>query len=210
VRRVFEALFPGAVVFGLAVGAIALPGGDVRVQEVADTYGSVVYGAGLALSWVFHRSRVFIVLLCLGLVDLGLSDAPDRAALVVALGTVLIAVIGVLALSRDRGVLSRGGIAQMAAGGALASLALLVFAEPEQVRAFAEPLILPLEVIVWPGLPRATIAVSVGALAAVVYGFHRWGGPVDRAFVWAVPLLMSAMHPGWARRGRRSSCWRPG
>ena len=143
-RRAFKALFPGAFVFVLAIAVMALPGGDAVAQDVADTYGRVVFGAGLALSWVFHRSRPFIVLLCLGLMDVAIAGAPDRGALVVAFGTTLAALIGLFALTRDRGVTSRGGLLQMAVGGALATVAALTFAEPERVRSFVEPQILPL------------------------------------------------------------------
>ena len=173
---------------------MALPGGDSVAQDVADTYGRVVFGAGLALSWVFHRSRPFVVLLCLGLMDIAIADAPERGALVVVFGTTLAALMGLLALTRDRGITSRGGLLQMAVG-ALATLAAVTLAEQERVGSFLESPVLPLDVVVWPGLPRVTAIVAVCALLAVSIGFYRGRGPVDRALVWSLVLLMIAVHP---------------
>ena len=120
-RRVFRALFPGAIVFAVAIVVMLLPGGDSIAQDVASTYGKVVYGAGLALAWVFHRSRVFTLLLCLGLMDVAIAEAPDKRELVLAFGTALAALIALLAVTRDRGIASRGGLLHIALGAAFAS-----------------------------------------------------------------------------------------
>ena len=54
-----RALLPGAAVLTAAV-AVLFATDEATASELASTYGLVVYGAGLALSWVFHRSRAFI------------------------------------------------------------------------------------------------------------------------------------------------------
>lgn len=194
-RRAFRALFPGAIVFALAVTSLMVAGGDSLIGEVTETYGRVVYGAGLALAWVFHRSRVFIVLICLGLLDIGLAGQLDRGDLVVTFGTVLIALIGVLALTRDRGMMSRGGVLQLAIAAAFATFAMVAFAEPARVKSFAAPRQLLFEAIVPRGLPGQTIVIAIAAFLGVAYGYYRWRGPVDRAFIWSVLLIMLAIHP---------------
>lgn len=194
-RRAFQALFPGAIVFALALASLMIPGGDSLIGELTGTYGRVVYGAGLALAWVFHRSRVFIVLICLGMLDIGLAGELDREDLVLTFGTVLIALIGVLALTRDRGMMSRAGVLQLAIGAAFATVAMVAFADPAAVKSFAAPPHQLFETIIPRGLPGQTIAIAILAFAGVAYGYYRWRGPVDRAFIWSVLLIMLAIHP---------------
>jgi GGDEF domain-containing protein len=200
-KKALQALFPGAIVFVAAVAAMSLPGAEEAVEQVADTYGRVVYGAGLALAWVFYRSRVFIILLSLGLIDVAVAEAPDRAVLTLAFGTALIALIGALALTRDRGLRSRGAVLQMAIAGGIGTAAAVSFADPDRVAAFSEPLILSIDSIGWPGLPLITLFLATCASVAVSYGFYRWRGPVDRALVWSLLLLLIAMNPDIGQAG---------
>ena len=194
-KGAFRALFPGAAVLVVAV-VFDLWADDARVEYVAGTYGLVVYGAGLALAWVFHRSRAFIALAAIALVDIAIVGEPDRDQLIVAFGTILIGLVGMLSVVRDRGIASRVGSLQLLAAGIVAAGTALIFADPARVARFAaQPAVLPLEVITWPGYPRFTLVVFGLAIVAVTYGFHRYRGPVERSFVWAVVLLMVAMHP---------------
>ena len=50
-----------------------------------------------------------------------LAEASDRIGDAAAFGTVLLALVGVLAVTRDRGVLSRAGLAQLFVGAAFAA-----------------------------------------------------------------------------------------
>jgi diguanylate cyclase (GGDEF)-like protein len=61
--------------------------------------------------------------------------------------------------------------------------------------------VLSLEIVGWPGLPRVTLFVAAASCIAVSVGFLRWRGPVDRALVWALVLVMVAMHPEVGRAG---------
>lgn len=188
-------MFPGAIVFALAVTSLVVPGGDLLIGELTETYGRVVYGVGLALAWVFHRSRVFVVLICLGLLDIGLANELDREELVLTFGTVLIALIGVLALTRDRGMTSRGGLVQLSTGAAFAAIAMVTFAEPARVKSFAAPPQQLFYAFLSRGLPGETIVIALAAFLGVAYGYYRWRGPVDMAFIWSVLLIMLAIHP---------------
>jgi diguanylate cyclase (GGDEF)-like protein len=190
-----RALMPGGAVL-LAAVTFLFVAEEPTVAETAGTYGLVVYGAGLALAWVFHRSRAFIALTVLAWMDIAIVGHANRADLLMGLGTVVIFLIGGLGLVRDRGVASRVGVIQALAVSSVAALGGLFFASPERVARFAARTeMLPLEAIVWPGYPWATLVVAGLAFLAVAYGFHRFGGPIERAFVWCVVLLMVAMHP---------------
>lgn len=186
---------PGVVVLACAYAALHFVG-DAEVGGVASTYGLVVYGAGLSLAWVFHRSRAFIALLVLAWVDIAVVGNTDSEVVVMALGTVVIALLGLLGVLRDRGVLSSLGMAQTAFAVGVTGIATLLFADPERVGELSERAqSFPFETLMWPGYPRVTVGVAVLALLAVVYGFQRYRGPVERSLVWSVILFLMALHP---------------
>jgi diguanylate cyclase (GGDEF)-like protein len=205
VKGALSALLPGALVAAIAVGGFLLAD-DVDVAEAADRYGLVVYGAGLALSWVFHRSRVFVALLLVGLLDVAVVGVLGRAGLFPGLGVGLLGVIGLLGVVRDRGVLSRVGLAQLGGAGLLAALAWgrvanRAPADPEAVPSLTFPGLPVLEGAAWLGFPRVTLAVGVGALLMVAYGHYRWRGPVERSLAWVVVMLLTALHPAVGEAG---------
>lgn len=192
------------------VGLAFLPGGAVLVvalmvvdsttaataENISGTYGLVVYGAGLALAWIFHRSRAFIALSILAWVDIAVVGEPVSDSLIVSLGTVALAMMGLLGLLRDRGVASRVGSIQLVAVWSLAALSWILFADPARASAIlSRPEVAALGVSMWPGYPRATILLAVLAFLGVGYGVYRYRGPVERAFIWSLVLLLAAMHP---------------
>jgi GGDEF domain-containing protein len=195
VKSALRALAPGAGVL-LAAVAFLLLASDSTVADAAGTYGLVVYGAGLALAWVFHRSRAFIVLGALALLDIAVLGEVDRSELLLAFGTMLLLLLGALAVVRDRGIASRVGALQVLGAGTLIAVSALIFADPARVASFAaQQTLLPLETEIWPGYPRVTVVVALLTLLAVSYGFYRYRGPVERALIWCVVLIMVAMHP---------------
>jgi len=194
-RRAFRALLPGGVVL-LAAVAFFFWAPASKVDYIATTYGPVVYGAGLALAWVFHRSRAFAAMCVLGWVEIVILDEPDRVGLILALGTVVMALIGALAVMRDHGIASPVGSTQVLGAGAVAALADVVFSDPERVARFSVPVdVLPTSLASWEVYPAVTLFVAVLGFLFVAFGFHRYRGPIERSFVWSLILLMVAMHP---------------
>ena len=124
-RAVLPWLMPGAAVLFLAWALLVL-GSEELVLDITGRYRWVVYGLGFALAGGFHRSRLFVVMLGLGALDLVTSGAPETDILS-ALGTVLLVLIGALALVRDRGVASGTGAGQIAVSTAVASVPALWF-----------------------------------------------------------------------------------
>lgn len=199
--RALRALLPGGAVLMLAIGFMFLAS-DEYVENFADTYGLVAYGAGLALAWVFYRSRAFIALTILAWMDIAIVGSPNPVELLMGLGTVVILLMGMLGVVRDRGVASQIGVIQAVVVSVVAAIGGLYFAGYERVQSFATNLkVLPLENVVWPGYPLLTLVVTGLALLGVAYGFHRYRGPVERSFIWAVLLLLVAMHPEMGRAG---------
>ncbi|HUF74818.1 MAG TPA: GGDEF domain-containing protein, partial [Longimicrobiales bacterium] len=177
----------------LVVTLLSWPGG-VDLHAVSDTYARVLYVVGLALAAFFHRSRVVIALAALGLLDWAVGPAAESEEGLVFLGTTMWGLLGILALMRDRGVLSRGGLAQLAVAAAVGGTGWLVFRDPERVRAVLDadvgrgfPALF--------GLPPVVLLVGLVALVLTAYGLYRWGGPVERALAWTQLGLLLALLP---------------
>lgn len=150
-RVVLVWLMPGAGVL-LFAGALLLFGSDEVVLEVTGRYRWVVYGLGFAFAGGFHRSRVFVVVLGLGALDLVTSSVPETDVLS-ALGTVLLVLIGALSLMRDRGIVSSIGVGQIVASTVLAAVPARVFYDSVNVEAFLSMELIPGWTTRWTGLP---------------------------------------------------------
>ena len=190
-----RALFPGAAVLGVAV-AVIFTADEATVEGIAGTYGLVVYGAGLALAWVFHRSRAFMALGVLGFLDIAVVGRADRLDLLLPLGTVALGVLALVSLLRDRGMLSPVGAAQSLAVASLTALGGFFFADAERVaEVAARPDLAPLWAPVPPGVPAVTAGVAAFALIAAGWGFLRYRGPIEHALAWAILMVLAAMAP---------------
>lgn len=201
-RRALSALAPGAILI-VALGLTYRFAPEWTEDGLAETYGPVVYVGGLVLAAVFHRSRAVIAFGLLGALDYWVVGAADRSELVVPLGTFALALLGLLALVRDRGVVSRVGALQVLAAVALAAvagaLALFRGRLPEVVGSLRDGVVdvLPeawLTGAAWAGFPRITLMVAIFAALAVAYGIQRYRGPVERGLLWSGLLLLAAMH----------------
>ncbi len=186
---------PGLVVaLPALVGAWIAPAGTLAT--LTGRYAIVVYGVGVLLAAIFHRSRVVLGLIALGFLDTTSIDdlAGDRFA---ALGTLLVGLFGVVALTRDRGVRSRAGLAQMLTGAATLALATLVLQDPVALAAVAEVRLLPGGFSALLGVGDVTLVVGVVAFLLGALAVYRWRGPVERGLLWSQGLLLIALHP-WA------------
>ena len=167
--------------------------GDLDLLAVSDTYALVLYAVGLALAAFFHRSRVVIALLALGILDWAIGPAAESTDGMIFLGTTLWGLVGILALMRDRGVLSRGGLVQLVVAAAVGAAGWLAFRDPERLRAVLDADVVELPGIL--GLPPVTLLVGCVALALAAFGLYRWRGAVDRALAWTQLGLLLAMLP---------------
>ena len=192
-RAVLPWLTPGAAVLFLAWALLVL-GSEELVLDITGRYRWVVYGLGFALAGGFHRSRLFVVMLGLGALDLVTSGAPETDILS-ALGTVLLVLIGVLALVRDRGVASGTGAGQIAVSTAVASVPALWFYDSVNVEAFLGMEMIPAWMTGWTGFPQSVACFALVSLTAAGYGVYRWGGEVERSLLWCQFTVLLAIHP---------------
>ncbi len=184
---------PGGGVLTAAALLVTL-GDEALMLAVSGEYRWAVYGLSAALAGGFHRSRVFTVVLGLGALDLVTGDAPELDALG-ALGSVFVLSVGVLALSRDRGVASTTGATQIGAITVAALVPGLIFYDSANVDTFTNLLILPAWTTAWTGYPQAAVLMSILGLAFAAYAVYRWQGVVERALVWCQITVFAAMHP---------------
>ena len=161
-------LMPGAAVLLLAWGLLVF-GSEKLLLEITGRYRWVVYGLGFALAGGFHRSRLFVVMLGHGALDLVTSGAPETEILS-ALGTVVLILIGVLALVRDRGVASGAGAGEIAVSTAVAGIPALWFHDSVNVEAFLSMELIPAWTTGWTGLPQSVAFFALVSLAAAAYG----------------------------------------
>lgn len=199
---------------GLAVSAVAgllYWWAPDALDWLAGTYGVVVYAAGMVLSWIFHRSRAFIVLLliaCLDVVVVGgapegriaeflegvLVPASSRPVVTLFVGTTVVGLVALLALFRDRGVGSRVGLLQLMAAVSTTGMVALLALDTERVAVLAaHPEIEPLTRMTALGLPRLTVFVALVVAAVAAYTLQRYGGPIERGLAWVAVFVMVAL-----------------
>ena len=170
-----KGMLPGLAVAISAVAFLRFGGGTAGA--IADTYGLVVYGAGLALSWVFYRSRTFIALQALAVLDITIVGEPGEEGLTMALLTCLVGLVGGLGLMRDRGVTSRVGLLQFAVIVAMGTAAIVVFSDPRMVGLLTTwPARTPADSFLWFGFSPAILLVGLASLAAASYAVFRYAG----------------------------------
>jgi len=192
-RVVLVWLMPGAGVL-LVTGVLLLFGSDELVLEVTGRYRWVVYGLGFAVAGGFHRSRLFVVVLGLGALDLVTSSVPETDILS-ALGTVLLLLIGALSWMRDRGVASSAGVVQIAASAVVVAVPAMVFYDSVNVEAFLSMELIPGWTTRWTGLPQSVAFFGLISFGATAYGVYRWRGAVERSLLWCQFTVLLAIHP---------------
>lgn len=190
-----RALLPGGVVLLGVVGLLAL-GGDELLRTLTEGYALLLYGVGMALAAYFHRSRVVIAILGLGLLDLFGARIPGGEAYLMASGGVGLVLLGTLTLPADRGILSLGGLVQAAGVAVVVGPPVFLLRDPDRLRAFVETRPVPGATLPWPfEVPQAVVLLgAAGALLAAV-GVYRRSGSVERGLAWSLLFVAAAMAP---------------
>jgi GGDEF domain-containing protein len=195
--RSFAAVLPAAAVLLAVTAALALVE-DASLTLVTERYALVVFGVGAGLGAVFHRSRVVIASMALAYLEWARRGAPDAIALQ-GYVTALLALLGALALVRDRGVRSRLGLAQVAVGaGALAAVH-QILRDPVALEQLEAVRLLPAAAADRIGLSDLTVVVAAVSMLLAVLARVRWRGTVERALLWTQALVLAAAHPSLAQ-----------
>ncbi len=173
------------------------PRAEGFLETITRRYGVVVFAAAAVLAMAFHRSRVLALVVGLAAVE-GASTfglVADPAAPALAVGTVVI--LGLGAWVRDRGVTSLGGLLQL--GSVLVLVAGLVLGlrnDPDLWlggRSWGSQsggAVLPDSVS-----PAAALALAASTILVVLAAYRR-RGPVERALVWSLAMVVASALPG--------------
>jgi GGDEF domain-containing protein len=195
--RSFAAVLPAAAVLLAVTAALALVE-DASLALVTERYALVVFGAGAVLGAIFHRSRVVIASAALAYLEWVRQGASGSVSLQGYL-TAVLALLGALALVRDRGVRSRIGLAQVVVGLGSLAVAHQILRDPVVVEELEALRLLPAAVTERIGLLDVTIVVGAVAMLLAVLARVRWRGSVERALLWAQGLVLAAAHPSLAQ-----------
>lgn len=193
-KRTLRAILPGLLVLGLAMAAL-WAAGDEDLSTITSRYALVLYVAGAALATFFRRSRIVVALVALAFTDAAAHRSNAAPHLLLPLGTALVALFGLLALTWDRRARSRGGVVQFLVAAVLLGSTYVVFRDPLSVAAFRRIQVIPVGALSALQVPQVTIVVGAAAVLAAAYGAIRWRGPVERALVWSQFFVLASFDP---------------
>jgi GGDEF domain-containing protein len=191
--RTLRAVLPALLVFvGLALALTLVD--EATLGLVTGRYALVVYGAGAILAAVFHRSRVVVGSAGLAYLDQMRNGGWGQEGYV-AFSTALVAVLGIVALLRDRGLRSRIGLLQVSASVGVLALAHQLLRDPVAAEEFHAVRLMP--AVVSDALVPPDVFVITGALALLLatLAVVRWRGSVERALLASLVLVLGAAHP---------------
>ncbi len=198
----------------LLAGGLAVARVDALREAAGDAAMTLVVAAvviGALLSLRFHRGRVLLILLLVGLVHAiliaPLPSPTDRAAF--ALTAVLAPVaVGVLALLPERGALSTAGLVRFGAL-VIAAMGAAAFASwsPEQVVAVLERPLAPARVFGWTPLPQPAVAAGIAALLLFLILWVREPSPIARGLFWSQLAVLLGLHAWSPAPGPEPSIW---
>ena len=182
-------LLAGAVAMKMGLGPVGL------LDRVVSGYPWVVYGTVLLLAVFFHRSRVVVAVLALGVTAwVAESKAGGFTSLYLA-GAILAILLGAVALMKDRGILSPGSILQL--GGAVVAGvfgALFVGAAPKDMADFLAAMPLPAALTVWSGFPQPVFVAFLLALPTALVAALVRKGPVERGTFWSLVMVALGLY----------------
>lgn len=207
-RILYQVMVPGGLL--LLVSALAMSAGFFQTVNASfwRDYPYVIFGAGLLLSAVFNRSRLFFALLIVALSDRALvwlaprlAQAGVHRAIFDAIALLLPLNLLALSFIRDRGIVSSRGRRRIAFIAAqLAVVAVVTFIPAVQARAASvirQP-ILPPHYSEWSHLSQPALLVFLLAgLTMLIFLAHR-RQPVERGIFWALVTAFIALNAGGA------------
>jgi GGDEF domain-containing protein len=181
---------PGGPVVLAALALVYFAGDSPTVARVATGYPYAVFGAAALLAWRFHRSRVVAALVAVAIGErlLGASAGADATFTADAAAVVLPPALGLLALGRDRGVLTVRGLAQVVGVVALSIGAGFLVYVSGAIAAGLPGDARPGTVIADPVFLAGAAGLALATFAALC---RR--GAVEQGFVWALVAVLVAM-----------------
>ena len=193
--RILKWIVPGGIVLALSVALTRGFGPEGALERLGSEYPWVVFGAVALLAGYFHRSRVAVLALGLAGLQIVFTQGTGGSAGVVLMGGILALVMGLLALSQDRGVFSSAGLLQfMALVGMFSFGWLFLVVAPEDITSFLAGAPLPGWVASWSALPQPVFLAFALALPTALSTGALRDGPVERGVFWSLVLVALALY----------------
>ncbi|MFW5796902.1 MAG: diguanylate cyclase [Spirochaetota bacterium] len=200
-------LVPGAPIFAAAMLLGAYGGTREGVSFAAAVVLTAAVGAGLVLAWRFNQSRTAFALLLIVCADrfwvhaFSAGGFWTQAAALAAVSTIPPLNFLAMSLSRERGVLTRFGLARL---GALAAQAIVVLAllwqAPRLLYRYVAVDIVPTRFFEWTRMPQPALLILVLAMTVFVGAYLRHRRAEDAGFFWAtLTLTMPVLLPSAPR-----------
>jgi len=188
-------LIPGGFVLALALALALGFGPDDLLDKVGGGYPWLLFIAVALLAGFFHRSRVVLIVLGLGGLQIVFSQGVGGFTGFFLGGGLLALSMGLLVLSQDRSVFSTAGLYQLVALLVVFSFGwLFIVVAPGDMASFLAFMPLPASVTVWSGLPQPVfLALAFSLPTALTVAVLR-DGPVERAVFWSLLMVVFALY----------------
>lgn len=198
-RSIRRLLLPEGVLVAAALVVTRVDSLRSGVADAAPTALAIALGIGALLSLRFHRGRMLLVLLLLGLSDRALTITgippaiPDR----LAYGFVALLLplnLMAFALLPERGALTTPGLARLVTVGLEG--AAVAFAASLGTEGLAAALERPLlaSLTTWTPVPQLGVALGAAALLLFLILWARQPTPIARGLFWAQVAILMALH----------------
>lgn len=201
-------IVPGGLL--LLASALAIHAGMLREASASfwHNYPYLIFGTGLILSAIFHRSRLFFAVLIVALSDRALvwlvprlASTGIHQAIFDVIAMLLPLNLLALLFMRDRGIISSRGRQRIAfIAGQIAIVALVLFIRPAQARAASlmQGAIVPRRYSEWSRMsqPALLFFLLAGAIMLIYLLYRR--RPVESGLFWALIAAFIALSAGSA------------
>ena len=207
-KSILAVLFPGGLIFLVAIGFLRPQGLPLWLQQPIGALSYIVLTFGLIFGWYFSSSRMILSLLVLTLADQALVLFPSTGADQAPLNQTLVAVtaflipLNLLAFSiiKEDSLLTLRGMARVVL--VLAQPLLLWLCLPGQqdlASAFTREY-LPSQYTDWTSIPQAALFAFAIALLMHFIRFALHREPLEGGAIWALLAVFTAYHTsryGW-------------
>src|SRR5947207_136617 len=203
-KLLYRLTMPGGFLLLLTFSLIRLGilAGDDRAY--AHWYPTIVFGASLLLSAVFHRSRLFFALLTVALVQTalawpGLMSASTQRIVFAAVTLLLPLNLLAFCFLRDRGIISPGGKNHLLCiAGQILAISTLTLPRFARVAAFLDYDFLPRRFTHWSGISQPALCVFLLAAAVITVSLARRYRVIENSLLWTLAASFIALRAGGA------------
>ncbi|HLJ26071.1 MAG TPA: GGDEF domain-containing protein [Candidatus Angelobacter sp.] len=202
-RLLYRLTVPGGIVLLLAFALLRLGIVNGTEGRQINLYPAVVFAAGLILSAVFHRSRLFLALLVVGVSHAAMvTIAPwisPEAQRVLSNAIAFLVPLNLLALSflQDRGIISPAGERRLACIGLQGvAVALLMLPRFAAVAALLSHLFVARHFSDWSRVPQPALVVFALAAGVISVSLARRYQAAESSLFWGLISIFIALRAG--------------